>query len=214
MKSKFEKAEKIKMSLVEVEKMLNILRMRKAKGYSQYELSFLLGQRDFYVRDIENIAHTLDYKINFSNILRQIFNCEFSDFIPNTNVKPSYTIDIFQHTDKSGHITYKAEKRFEDGIVTEIATFGTEDKKLLLASASSITEEEVNSWVLSKYEEGYFDTEKTALKILKDCEAELKQAVRPLYLANVMRSFNKDNDQPRINEKKDENKRFVYFKGK
>lgn len=210
MKSRFSEVEKHEMPMVEIEKMLNVFLLRTAKGYSQYELSFLLGQEDFYVRKIEDITHTLEYKIEKSNILRQIFNCEFVAIVPNTNVSPSYTIKVFEHKDETERITYKAEKVFADGTIKEIATFGTEDKELLLPSASTVTEEEVMAWVLAKCQTDYFNTSRTALQILKDYEAEQEQPIRPLFLANALKSCNGTKGLPKINKKKDENARFVY----
>lgn len=210
MKSRFSEVEKLEMSMVEIEKMLNVFLLRTAKGYSQYELSFLLGQEDFYVRKIEDINHTLEYKIEKSNILRQIFNCGFPAIVPNTNVTPSYAIKIFEHNDETEHITYKAEKVLVDGTVKVIATFGTEGKDLLLPSASTVNEEEVTMWVLAKCQTDYFSTSRTALQIFKDCETEFDQAIRPLFLANALKSCNGTKGLPKIKKKKDENKRFVY----
>lgn len=212
MKSIFNEVEKLEMSMVEIEKMLNVLLLRTAKGYSQYELSFLLGQEDFYVRKIEDIHHTLEYKIEKSNILRQIFNCEFPAIVPNTNLTPSYSINIFAHKDEAGNTIYKAERRFEDGTVMEIATFSTEDKEILLPSASTITEEEVTTWVLEKCQTDYFNTSRTALQIFKDCEAELEKPIRPLFLANALKSCNGTKGLPKIKKGKDYNARFVYGK--
>ncbi|WP_270090343.1 hypothetical protein [Sphingobacterium sp. SYP-B4668] len=210
MKSIFNEVEKLEMSIVEIEKMLNVLLLRISKGYSQYELSFLLGQEDFYVRKIEGILHTLEYKIEKSNMLRQIFNCGFPAIVPNINVSPRYTIKVFEHKDDVGNTISKAEKRFENGTVKEIATFGTEDKEILLPSASTITEEEVMTWVLAKCQTDYFNTSKTALQIFKNCEAELDQPIRPLFLANALKSCNGTKGLPKINKEKDDNARFVY----
>ncbi len=197
--------------MVEIEKMLNVFLLRTAKGYSQYELSFLLGQEDFYVRKIEDINHTLEYKIEKSNILRQIFNCGFPAIVPNTNISPRYTIKIFELKNETEHITYKSEKVFADGTIEEIAIFGTEDKELLLPSASTVTEEEVTAWVLAKCQTDYFNTSRTALQILKDYEAELEQPIRPLFLVNALKSCNGTKGMPKINKKKDDNARFVYW---
>lgn len=210
MKSKFNEVEKLEMPMVEIEKMLNVFLLRTTKGYSQYELSFLLGQEDFYVRKIEDIHHTLEYKIEKSNILRQIFNCGFPAIVPNTNVTPRYKIYILEHKDETGNTTYKAEKRFEDGTVKEIATFADEEKEVLLPSTSIVTEEEVTTWVLAKCQTDYFNTSKTALQIFKDCEAELDQPIRPLFLANALKTCNGTKEKPKINKKKDDNARFVF----
>ncbi|PRD56709.1 hypothetical protein [Sphingobacterium gobiense] len=202
---------------IEVEKMLNVLALRKRKRYSQFELSFLMGQRDFYVRDVENLAHTLIYTIPFNNIFRQIFNCGIQAIVPDVNEKPSYKIRISEAADENGNILYRVEKQIEGHDWELISEFGTEDKDLLLEFEEPIdivSEERISNWVLDKIESGYFDIAKNALQIFNDCQAELTGTVRPLFLANALKACNGTKGLPKLNKKKDGEARFVYIKEK
>jgi len=202
------------MPQIEVEKMLNLLILRKQKRYSQFELSFLMGQRDYYVRDVENPAHKLTYAVPFTNIFRQIFNCDVQAIVPDVNHKPSYTIRISEATDENGNILYRAEKQVEGQDWELIGEFGTEDKDLLLEFEEPIdivSEERVQDWVLEKIDSGYFDVAKNALQIFNHCQAKLIGTVRPLFLANALKACNGTKGLPKLNKKKDKNGRFVYI---
>ncbi|TJZ53785.1 hypothetical protein FAZ15_17320 [Sphingobacterium olei] len=204
------------MPQIEVEKMLNVLLLRRKKRYSQFELSFLMGQHDFYVRDAEDLAHTLVYTVPFANIFREIFDCDIQAIVPDVNQKPIYSIRILEATDQAGNTIYRAERQLEDGTVEFIAMFGTEEKDLQLEFAEPkdiVSELEVKDWVLGKIESGYFDVAKNALEIFDDCKFELKGLVRPLFLAKALKSCNGTKGLPKLNKKKDGNARFVYGKG-
>lgn len=198
------------MPQIEVEKMLNVLLLRKEKGYSQYELSFLMGQRDYYVRDAEDPNHKLSYAVYFSNIFREIFNCTIKDIVPNINSTHNYTIQISLTTDESGNSIYRAEKQLENGSLELIDIFGSEPKDLLLESFSTIAEQSVKDWAILKFANGYFKDAKDALQVLKDCEKELESAVRPLFLANALKACNGTKGTPKLISTKDRNGRFVY----
>ena len=203
------------MPQIEVEKMLNVLLLRKSKGFSQFELSFLMGQRDFYVRDVENPNHTLVYAVPFTNIFRQIFDCDVQAIVPDINSRPSYSIRILEATDESNKIFYRAVKQIEGKDWELIDEFGTEEKDVLLEFEESgifSTEEMVKNWVLDKIEAGYFDSAKNALQIFKDCSAELEGKVRPLFLADALKACNGTKGLPKLAKKKDRNGRFVYTK--
>lgn len=200
------------MAPIEIEKMLNVLSLRKEKGYSQFELSFLMGQRDFYVRDIENPKLKLVYTPQFSNILRQIFDCEIQAIIPDTNRKPDYSIRILEATDESGKIVYRAERQEEGGIWMLMATFSDEPKDLLLDSLSTTTEQDVKNWVINKFNSDYFDLPKNALEILNDCQSDLASAVRPLDLSSALQNYTRMKKSPRLVKKKNTDARFEFIK--
>ncbi|PRD54698.1 hypothetical protein [Sphingobacterium gobiense] len=201
------------MPLIEVEKMLNVLLLRKQKRYSQFELSFLMGQRDYYVRDAENPKHTLVYTIPFTNVFRQIFNCDVQDIVPDINSTPKYSIRMSEVTDENGNIIYRTEKQVEGRDWELIDEFGTEAKDLQLEFPEStvlVQEQEVHDWILQKIEAGYFDIANNALQIFNDCSAELIGAVRPLFVANALKTCNGTKGLPKLNKKKDGNGRFVF----
>ncbi len=208
---KFEIINITAMPRIEVEKTLNVFLLRKKRGYSQFELSFLMGQRDFYVRDAEDLSHTLIYSVPFNNIFREIFDCDIDQIVPDIT-NSDYTIQISVSKDESDLVVYKAERIFKDGRIELIAILSAEPKDLLLESPSIITEQSVKDWVLHQISTGYFTGPKNALQILKDCEKEFDGPVRPLFIANALKACNGTKGAPKLTNKKDENGRFVYFK--
>ena len=208
--SKFKIIDITAMPRIEVEKMLNVCLLRKKKGYSQFELSFLMGQRDFYVRDVEDLSHTLIYSVPFTNIFREIFDCNIQAIVPDLT-SANYTIQISMAKDHSANPIYKTEKVFDDGRVELIAILSAEPKDLLLKSSSIITEQSVKDWVLNQISIGYFSKPKNALQILKDCEKELGSTIRPLFLANALKACNGTKGTPKLTSKKDGNGRFVFI---
>ncbi|MGJ1415286.1 hypothetical protein [Sphingobacterium multivorum] len=206
---KFEIINITAMPRIEVEKMLNIFLLRKKRGYNQFELSFLMGQRDFYVRDSEDPTHTLIYSVPFNNIFREIFDCSIEQIVPDIT-QTDYTIQISVARNESDSVVYKAEKLFKDGRIELVAILSAEPKDLLLESPSIITEQSVKDWVLHQISIGYFSQSKNALQILKDCEKEFDGALRPLFLANALKACNGTKGSPKLTSKKDENGRFVF----
>lgn len=199
------------MPRIEVEKMLNVCLLRKKRGYNQFELSFLMGQRDFYVRDAEDPTNTLIYSVPFNNIFREIFDCDIDQIVPDIT-NSDYIIQISIAKNESNPVVYKAERFFRDGRIEFVGTLSTEPKDLLLESPCIITEQSVKDWVLHQISTGYFSEPKNALQILKDCEKELRRTIRPLFLANALKACNGTKGTPKLTRKKDENGRFVYFK--
>ena len=207
---KFEIINITAMPRIEVKKMLNIFLLRKKRGYNQFELSFLMGQRDFYVRDAEDLTHTLIYSVPFTNIFREIFDCDIDQIVPDIT-NSDYTIQISIAKNESDLVVYKAERIFKDGRIELIATLSAEPKDLLLESPSIITEQSVKDWVLHQISTGYFTGPKNALQILKDCEKEFDGPVRPLFIANALKACNGTKGTSKLARKKDGNVRFVYF---
>lgn len=207
---KFEIINITAMPRIEVEKMLNIFLLRKKRGYNQFELSFLMGQRDFYVRDAENPTHTLIYSVPFNNIFREVFDCSIEQIVPDIT-NSEYTIQISAARNESELVVYKAEKILKDGRIELVAILSAEPKDLLLESPTIITEQSVKDWVLHQISIGYFSEPKNALQILKDCEKEFDGPVRPLFLANALKACNGTKGTPKLTSKKDENGRFVYL---
>lgn len=199
------------MPRIEVEKMLNIFLLRKKRGYNQFELSFLMGQRDFYVRDAEDPTHTLIYSVPFNNIFREIFDCDIDPIVPDIT-NSDFTIQISVAKSESDFAVYKAKKILKDGRIELVAILSAEPKDLLLESPSIIKEQSVKDWVLHQISSGYFSEPKNALQILKDCEKEFDSPVRPLFLANSLKTCNGTKGTPKLTSKKDENGRSVYFK--
>src|SRR5690606_16593829 len=186
------------MPMIEVERMLNVLGLRREKGYNQFELAFLMGQRDLYVRDAEDPNKKLTYSVAATNQFRQILGSVIQTIVPNVNQQPSYAIQILQAVDEADKKFYRAEKKVGDGEWEFLVSFGEEPKDLLLPSDSTITSEQIQAWVDEMYEDNYFYFPKTALKIFKDCERHFSEPIRPIFLAAALQSFTAKKKAPRL----------------
>src|SRR3546814_224679 len=103
------------MPMIEVERMLNVLGLRRKKGYNQFELAFLMGQRDLYVRDAEDPNKKLTYSVAATNQFRQIFGSGIQTIVSNVNQQPRYAIQILQAVDEADKKFYRAEKKVGNG---------------------------------------------------------------------------------------------------
>lgn len=184
--------------MIEVERMLNVLILRHEKGYNQFELAFLLGQRDLYIRDAENPNKKLTYSVAATNQFQQIFGSGIQTIVPNVNQAPTYSTRILQATDEAGQNLYRAYKKVSNGKWKLLISFGEEPKDLLLPSNSTITSEQIKSWLDEKYEGNYFYFPKTALKIFKDCEGHFNESIRPIFLAEALQSYTVKKKSPRL----------------
>lgn len=201
------------MSDIELLKMLNIIKLRKKRGLSQFELSFLLGQRDLYVRDFERPDHTLILGLSENNTIRIIFKCELADFVPLNNSTINRAIRIYYHIDEQGNRNYIAEQKVGNGKWKEFLKFCDEKKDILLYSSTTITDTQVQSWIDEKYNNGYFNTVKSALQIFLDCEAHFNEQVRPLFIARAIQHYTKKKKAPRLVKNRDKMNDYDVFVG-
>ncbi|MFD2904654.1 hypothetical protein [Sphingobacterium anhuiense] len=191
------------MSDIELLKMLNIIKLRKKRGLSQFELAFLLGQRDLYVRDFERPDHTLILGLSENNTIKIIFKCELDDFVPLNNSTINQQIRIHYHIDQQGNRVYIAEQKVANGKWKEFLRFGDEEKDILLDSSSTVTNTQVQSWIDENYHNGYFNDAKSALQIFLDCEVHFDEPVRPLFIANAIQHYTKKKKAPRLVKNRD-----------
>nr|WP_315395948.1 hypothetical protein [uncultured Sphingobacterium sp.] len=201
------------MSDIELLKMLNIIKLRKKRGLNQFELAFLLGQRDLYVRDFERPDHTLILGLSENNTIRLIFKCELDDFVPLNNSIINRAIRIHYHSDQQGNRNYIAEQKVGNGKWKEFLRFGDEEKDILLESPSLITDTQVQEWIDEKYNNGYFNADKSALEIFSDCEAHFNSPVRPLFIANAIQHYTKKKKAPRLIKNRDKMNDYYVFAG-
>lgn len=191
------------MSSIELLKMLNIFKLRHKRGLSQFELAFLLGQRDLYVRDFERPDHTLILGLSENNTIRIIFKCELADFVPLSKSSTNHKIQIRFHIDEKGNRDYIAEQKTGNGKLKEFLRFGDEEKDILQELSSTTTDAQVQSWIDEKYNYGYFNVVKSALQIFLDCEAHFNEQVRPLFIANAIQYYTKKKKAPHLVKNRD-----------
>lgn len=175
---------------IELEKIYRVRDLRISYGYSAFEASFLLGRRDFYVRDAENPLHTLQYSVNENNYLLQVFNCSLKKIMPGKVEPATYQIRVLTSINEAGLTVYKIERQLPGGKYTFYRSITEEPKALELPVTGPLASAaEVNDHISKLFAKGYFSQPKTAITIFRLCEKELKVAIRPFYLANALGIF-------------------------
>jgi len=202
------------MDPIELEKMINVLILRHNHGYNQFELAFLMGFRNMYIRDVENPLGTLQYSVPNNGYMMRIFKCGIEGFVPaRLPITETPIHRISTATDEDGKIHFKAEKLGDDGKWETLKTFSEEPKKLLLPSPSIVSEEKVVDWVARKFDGGrFFVKPKTALEILHACEKDMDGPVRPIFLASALKKHTAKKKAPRLLKPTNEVGRFVFVR--
>ncbi|MCL4639489.1 MAG: hypothetical protein M5Z89_10910 [Olivibacter sp.] len=196
---------------IELIKTYNVMDLRLQYGYSHFELSFLMGLRDFYVRDAENPLHSLQYSVPNNNYLQLIFNCGINKILPKRTDSDKYTIRVFT-AEVDGLISYRIEKLESDGNWSLFREFSEESKLIELPLDSSISETAVREFIQGKFANGYFKTSKTALDVFQLCKKHFKEAIKPLYVANALKVLTSKRKSPKLGTKKTEMGRTIYLK--
>lgn len=197
---------------IELEKVFMVLALRLKFGYSAYEVSFLLGRRDYYVRDTENPLHTLQYSVNENNYLRQIFNCSLKKIMPGRVEPFEYIIKVLTHTNDDDLKVYQIERRFLNGKWKLVHTVTEEPKEILRPlKGQTVSMEDVNAYIVTLFHKGYFEEPKTALIIYRACEKKLGRVIRPLHVANALAAFTGKRKAPRLITKTNESGRMIYW---
>lgn len=199
----FEVIKILSMSEFELFKMFNVFKLRKGIGMSQFEFAFLLGQRDFYIRDYERPDHTLILGHGENNTIRSIYNCRPDEIVPVS--LPKYAIRILRAIDENGNRHFKVQRSDDNKIWEDDfdLALGDEPKELRLPINSDVTQENVQDWINSAYQSSYFNIPKSALQIFHDCKKFFKDYVRPLFIINALQTYTKKKKAPRIVQLRD-----------
>lgn len=196
---------------IELIKTYNIMALRLEFGYSSFELSFLLGFRDFYVRDLENPLHSLQYSVPNNAYLQHIFKIGIDRILPKRTDSDKYTIRVFT-AEEDGLTSYRIEKLESDGNWSLFREFSEESKLIELPMEASINETAIKEFIQGKFVDGYFKAGKTALEIFRLCQKHFKDTIRPLYVANALKVLTSKRKSPKLETKKNEMGRTIYLK--
>lgn len=197
---------------IEFEKTYQVMDLRLSFGYSAYETSFLLGRRDFYVRDIENPLHTLQYSVNENNYLRQVFNCNLKKIMPGKVVPVTYSIKTETTVNENGLTIYQIYRVTSTGTTKLYRKVTEEPKHVELPLKSTLTANQIADHITKLFRGKYFEEPKTALTIFNDCQKKFNDAIRPSYLADALRFYTAKRKAPRLITKRNESGRMVYLK--
>jgi len=203
-----EKASPFPVSSIEFDKVYRVMDKRKLSGYTERELSFLLGYRPLYVRDVENPIHTLRYTTKDTNYLLQIFECELSEIMPGKITEPFYQVKV-EVKESGREVTYtvyqmitKTINLYREFTVTDQGPTSDSDFQMI---------SKVEDFIEVLIDQTYFITPKTTLQLFKVCLEKFGNSIKPRYLSEALKKYTPLKAPNRLSAEKNESGRTVYY---
>lgn len=206
--------------------------LRIKYGWSERDLSFLLGFRALYVEDVENPNGTLRYFPADTNYLRRIFfNCKLSAIMSPKIPERYYKIEVFtksvatvsdEYYEPEGKRKIDQDRRlkteslsFEIHFISPIrnSIFFTQGKENFEIDFTTYkTAKEIQKEIDKLFEGEFFDNPRTALEVFEHCNKKFGRKVRPCDLADAIGYYTGKRKVPRLAKDKNEMKRQTYLK--
>lgn len=199
-------------SSIEFDKVYRVMDKRKSSGYSDRDLSFLLGYRALYVRDVENPLHTLRYTVKDTNYLLDIFDCKLPEIMAGRIPELFYQVKVVENVGQDGSIMYEIYIELPNKEFELYRKFTTREKEELLDKTNTITLKEVSGCIDKLFEGVYFNKPKTALEVFKRCVTELESSIEPSAVADAISHYTGKRKAPRLIQEKNKSARTVYSK--
>lgn len=182
---------------IEYDKVYKIRALRLKFRYSQYETSWLLGYRDYYVRDVENPMLKLRYSAVDTNYFRLIFDCPIADIIAPIIDPPKWYINVKVKENESGKTTYQIYT-LQNGKRTLYQTVQHEDKHISYPTSNLTTQEQVNVFIEELMNEDFFNTPRTHLEIFKKGTEKFGPDLKPLLVINAIGRITRQHSYPKL----------------
>jgi hypothetical protein len=170
--------------------------------YSAYELSFLLGKNDFFVRDVENPLDTKRYNPDDTNYLLLIFNEQLSSIMPPKTEPNTYHLEITSYLNEIRRMVYEIALKDTNGSGYKLfKIFEAEDKHVELdTSRSLLSFNEVQSYIDALLNTVFFNEPKRALDIFESCKTYFGENFHPRNMIKVLNFYtNKKSGVPKLN---------------
>lgn len=194
---------------IEFDKVYMVMDKRLALGYSDRELSFLLGYRHLYVRDVENPLHTLRYTPKDTNYLLSIFDCRLPELMPAKVDEAFYQVKVVESVDQAGGSVYEIfREKGKQFIAYKVVRVGEPG----VFAKNSADAENIMHYVSHLYRKGYFDDPKTALELYKKCTHRFGKPLQPQLVMDALSFYTSKRKAPRIVHFKNVSARTVYQK--
>ncbi|CAM4252930.1 hypothetical protein SAMN06265348_1088 [Pedobacter westerhofensis] len=194
---------------IDFEKSYKVKDLRVSKGFSDRDLSFLLGFRALYVRDVENPLHKLIYKAKETNYLQHIFDCSLDQVMYLTLPDLNYDLYILATANSEGTNSYEIFKEDVSGRYVLLHSFTELAKDTQILPKCNTSSEKVQEYISSLQETDYFLTPKTGLEIFRKCIEHFKGHLKPTFIEEAIKNINKSSST-KITIGKNEMRRFVY----
>lgn len=155
------------------EKIALLKQLREKLGYSAYEVSFLLGKHNFFVRDAENPLKTTLIDSEDTCHIAKVFRTAISQITPPTIAIDNYQLEVIKGK------TEKRKDRFEIYIRntvpprTKPVEIIEEEKHIELPTKLVVSDvKTIRSFIHGLYQDGFFNNTRTALEIFDECRRE------------------------------------------
>jgi len=196
---------------IEFDKVYLVMDKRIALGYTDRELSFLLGYRSLYVRDVEDPLHTLRYTPKDTNYLLHIFDCKLPEIMSPKITELFYQIKVAVTIKDDGSKVYEISRELKNKEYVQYRTLKTGVNNILSVSETAGADQ-IRYYIDLLFETSYFETPRTALEIFKKSVKEFESRVQPQYLHNALSFYTGKRKAPRLIKRKNESSRTVYLK--
>ncbi|SEB05051.1 hypothetical protein [Pedobacter hartonius] len=197
----------VPVSSIEFDKVYRVRDKRILLGISDRDLSFLLGYRATYVRDVEDPDDTLRYTPKDTNYLLSIFDCKLSEIMTDKIPEPFYRIDVEKFTNENG-IGYKIYREIEskERILLQYLS------PLIKKKQKGLPNNEISIYISNLFIDGFFDEPKTALDVFAQCIKKFGAEVASYLVIDAIGKHTGKRKAPRLLQRKNQAARTVYFK--
>ena len=193
---------------IEFTKIYRVMGLRLLLGYSAYELSFLLGKNDFFVRDVENPLGTKRYNPDDTNYLLLIFNAQLPSIMLPKVEQNIYHLKVRSYLNEVKREVYEIAVKDPIGNnYSHFKTFEAEPKEIELPTLGILPSfEETRSYLDKLLTSAYFNNPKRALDIFESCKSNFGDDFHPRNMIKVLNYYtNKKSGVPKLNKDKKDN---------
>lgn len=162
---------------------------RIAFGYSQGDLSFLLGYQSKRITAIELFTSGPGYLISDLVYLSHVFGCSHQHFFPEGLVPPNDAISTVQYR-QAGKLIHEIWENKEGGLKELLWKLPEQDPRIChfpehLPEIMKQAEEIISKLI----SEGYFDDPWETAEVFKICREAIGYKLKPRYLEKALGSF-------------------------
>lgn len=199
---------------IDFSKCYKVQRLRIARGFSDRDLSFLLGykENDLFVRKVENPLHSKRYKAKDTNYLLHIFECELPIVMDGKLPQLKYDLQVIETVNpkrtKSFDIFIRQSNRkwklFHSH--TELARDG------LVLPNSEVNVMEIKQYLIALLGSDFLSSPKTGLELFRKCTEHFKKHFKPIFIASAINEINVDETKAKIEIGQNGMRRLTYTK--
>lgn len=192
---------KINVSAIEFDKihLIRDKRLSSRLGLSSYELSFLLGKHDFFVRDVENPLEKKRYNIDDTNYLLLIFEDRLASIMPAKTEQETYQLEITYYLNGVRLPVY--EINIINTVMHPKIITGEGKHEELPTTLDLFSFTDVQLYVDELLCDNFFNGPKRALDIFAKCKLNFGKNFHPRNMIKVLNYYtNKKSGIPKLDK--------------